>query len=58
MVGSGWRTEFFLRIARELPERFKVSGVVTRSAVTGKNIEEKFGVPTYRSIAELLDAKK
>ena len=42
----------------KLPERFKVSGVVTRSAVTGKNIEEKFGVPTYRSIAELLDAKK
>jgi predicted dehydrogenase len=58
IVGSGWRTEFFLRIAKELPERFKVSGVVTRTEVTGKNIEKKFGISTYRTIDELLNATK
>jgi len=58
IIGSGWRTEFFLRIARELPERFKVSGVVTRTEDSGKNIEEKFGVRTYRIIDDLLKATK
>ena len=43
IIGSGWRTEFFLRIAKELPERFKVAGVVTRTEASGKKIEEKFG---------------
>jgi len=58
IIGSGWRTEFFLRIAMELPERFKVSGVVTRTEVTGKKIEEKFGVRTYRTIDDLLHTNK
>jgi hypothetical protein len=56
IIGSGWRTEFYLRIAKELPERFKVSGVVTRTEGTGRKIEEKFGVCTYRTIDELLNA--
>jgi hypothetical protein len=58
IIGSGWRTEFFLRIADELPERFKVSGVVTRSEATGKNLEEKFSISTYRTIDELLKAAR
>ena len=58
IIGSGWRSEFFLRIARELPERFKVAGVVTRSESSGKKVEEKFGVRTFRAIDELLQAGK
>jgi hypothetical protein len=58
IIGSGWRTEFFLRIARELPDRFKVSGVVTRTEASGKNIEEKFAIRTYRTIDDLLKATK
>jgi hypothetical protein len=58
IIGSGWRTEFFLRIAKELPERFKVAGVVTRTEDSGKNIEEKFGVRTYRTSDDLLKAAK
>lgn len=29
-IGSGRRTRFFLRLARAMPERLRVSGVVTR----------------------------
>ncbi|NOJ58862.1 Gfo/Idh/MocA family oxidoreductase [Arthrobacter sp. 260] len=55
VIGSGWRSLFFLRIARELPERFRVVGLVTRSDATGANIESAWGVPTYRTIDQLLN---
>lgn len=54
IVGSGWRAEFFLRAARELPEKFSVCGLVTRREETGRAIEKKFGVKTFRTIGDLL----
>ncbi|MCU1439156.1 MAG: oxidoreductase [Rhodoglobus sp.] len=54
MVGAGWRSEFFLRIARELPSRFEVCGVVVRDPAKGAAFEERWSIPTFRSIAELL----
>ncbi len=58
IIGSGWRSEFFLRIAKELPERFNVAGVVTRTEASGKTIEEKFAIRTFRTIDDLLNAAK
>jgi hypothetical protein len=54
IVGSGWRSEFFQRIARALPERFEITGVVTRSADRGREVERAWGVPTYRTVEELV----
>ncbi|HEY5560229.1 MAG TPA: Gfo/Idh/MocA family oxidoreductase [Clostridiaceae bacterium] len=54
IVGSGWRSEFFLRIAKALPNRFQVTGLVTRSEVKGKEIENLWGVKTFRTIDELI----
>nr|ADK32569.1 oxidoreductase domain protein [Microbispora corallina] len=56
IVGSGWRSEFFLRLARQLPERMSVSGVVTRTAERGAEVEARWGVPTFRTVAEMLAA--
>jgi predicted dehydrogenase len=53
-VGSGWRSAFFLRLARAAPDRFRVTGVVTRSAQRGAEVAARWGVPTYRSAADLL----
>lgn len=54
IVGGGWRAEFFIRIARALPERFYVSGVVIRNEEKGRAFEEQWGVPTFRSTEDLL----
>jgi predicted dehydrogenase len=56
VVGSGWRAEFFLRMARLMPDRFQVTGVVTRGPERGAEVEERWGVATHRTIKELLAA--
>ena len=54
IVGSGWRTQFYLRMAALMPDRFAVAGVVTRSAERGAEVERTWSVSTYRSVDELL----
>ena len=57
VIGSGWRSMFFLRLARMAPERLRVTGVVTRSADRGAQVTAEWGVPTHRSTSELLVAE-
>jgi len=54
IIGGGWRSEFYLRIAKELPERFEVSGMVIRNEVKGKEIAKKWKVRVFCSIENLL----
>ena len=56
VVGTGWRAEFFLRLARQTPGRLRVSGVVSRDAERGRRITEAWGVPSFRNVSELLEA--
>ncbi|UCM91426.1 Gfo/Idh/MocA family protein [Streptomyces marincola] len=58
IVGSGWRAEFFLRLARALPDRLAVTGVVTRTAARGAEVTAAWGVPAFRSAAELVAADR
>jgi predicted dehydrogenase len=54
IVGSGWRAQFFLRLAHLLPEYLRVVGVVTRSAESGAKVEAAYGVSTHRTVDDLL----
>lgn len=56
VVGSGWRAEFFLKLAAVLPDRFAVTAVVTRSAERGAEVEAAWGVPTYRDLDGMASA--
>src|SRR6266542_3732916 len=56
IVGAGWRTDFFLRIAVALPERFEIAGLVVRSADKGAAAEARWGHRTFRTPQALLDA--
>ena len=49
VIGSGWRSEFFLRLARTAPERFRCVGVVTRTSSRGDEVTAQWGVPTFQS---------
>ena len=53
VVGSGWRSEFFVRVAEALPEQFDLVGVVTRDGARGRELEKKWHTRAYSSLDEL-----
>jgi hypothetical protein len=58
IAGSGWRAEFFLRVAKAMPSRFTVTGVVTRSGERGSQVERKWAVPTFHSVQSMIGAER
>ena len=58
IIGAGWRSEFFIRIAQLLPEKFEIVGVVARKDEVRSALAERFGVQTYSSISQLLSKNK
>jgi predicted dehydrogenase len=54
IIGAGWRSEFFLRIARLMPERFRITGMVIRDAEKARVFEQKWGVTSCRTVDELV----
>ena len=58
IVGGGWRAEFFLRIARALPEQFRIVGMVVRDTAKGEAITSTWGVPTHRDVDGLLKVSR
>jgi len=54
IIGGGWRTAFFLRIAEQLSERFQVGGLLVRNAEKGQALEARWGVPAYLTLDKLL----
>jgi predicted dehydrogenase len=58
IIGAGWRSEFFIRIAQLLPEKFEIVGVVARKEEVRSALAERFGVQTYSSISQLLNQNK
>lgn len=53
VVGAGWRTDFFLRIAQAIPQ-MRVCGVVARNAERAGELSSEWDVPCFASIAELM----
>ena len=58
IVGAGWRAEFFLRIAKALPDRFRIVGIVVRNADKGKAVEAAWAIPIFRDTDSLLAAAR
>ncbi len=58
IVGGGWRAEFYLRVARELPGRFQVSGIVSRDPAKGERLQAAWHTASYRTLDALLQAEQ
>ena len=58
ILGSGWRSEFFLRMARTVPDGLRVAGVVTTSPEKGARLTAAWDVPAYGSISEVVAAQR
>ena len=54
LIGCGWRGEFFLRIARDLPGLFPLAGVVARNPEKREQIRARWSVPVFSTTDELL----
>ncbi len=57
VVGAGWRTDFFLRIAAALPQ-MSVCGVVSRNDQRAKEVESKWSVQCHPSIMQLMESTR
>lgn len=58
LIGTGWRGEFFLKVAAALPERFQCVGVRTRSAEKAADIRARWGVEVFADIADMVEKTK
>jgi predicted dehydrogenase len=54
IVGAGWRSEFFLRIARELPEKFEVTGILSRRPERAAELRKTWPIRIYDSIEQIV----
>lgn len=53
--GASFRAQYYLRIAQALPEQFRVSGMVVRNEEKRKFLEQKWNIPTYSNLPQLLE---
>ena len=54
LIGGAWRGEFFLRIARDLPEQFPLAGVVVRDGEKRERLRAAWNVPVFATVEEML----
>lgn len=54
LIGSGWRSEFYIRIAKSLPEAFELVGVLVRDPDKGRAFADSFQVSVFNRLDDLL----
>ena len=54
---SGWRGQFFLRIARELPEQFRVTALMSRDGAKAEQLSREWNAPTFSDLDGLLQER-
>ncbi|MFI3173280.1 MAG: Gfo/Idh/MocA family oxidoreductase [Eubacteriales bacterium] len=57
IIGSGWRAEFYIRIAKALPEVFEMTSVLIRDYEKGVEFSNKFDVPVVNVLEELCETE-
>jgi predicted dehydrogenase len=58
IVGSGWRAEFFARLAGLLPERLTLVGAAVRRPESADQVRERWQVPVFLSPGDLVAQRR
>lgn len=53
IIGAGWRTEFYMKIASQLDQFYQVSGVVVRDKDKYQDFARQWSVDLYSAIEEI-----
>ena len=53
LIGSGWRAEFYIRIAKALPQQFELTKVLIRDKKKGEQFKKVHDVEVVQTIEEL-----
>ena len=53
-IGNGWRTEGYLRVMKQVPEKFEVSGILFRDPVKAAAFDKNYPGKTYTDIDTFL----
>jgi len=56
VVGTGWRAQFFFRLARAFPDRLRLAGVVSRDSARAAEVAECWGTVGVTTLDEALEA--
>jgi len=57
IVGSGWRSEFYVRIAKQYPEQFELKYMLCRTTEKADKMAAKYDIPTTTSEEACVAAK-
>lgn len=55
IIGAGWRSEFYIRIALALPEKFNVTGIYVRNAKKQKEFKKKYSTSVFSDLEDLIN---
>jgi predicted dehydrogenase len=57
LIGTGWRSEFLARLARQAPDHFQIAAVASRRPERAATVAASWGVPSAASAEDLLAAE-
>lgn len=53
VIGSGWRAQFYIRIAKAVPDMFELTDVLIRDKIKGETFSQTYGVSVVQTIEEI-----
>jgi len=56
LLGGGWRAEFYLRIAAQLPDQFAVGAMFVRDELKAEALRRAWGVQVYTSLEDFMSS--
>ena len=57
IVGSGWRSLYYVRVAKALPDIFQLDAMLCRTKEKADKMAEELSINTTTSIQECVDYK-